>query len=132
MHLIRHQVEYLLDKQVPSILKDIDQDSGQAKEYIHMMGEAGKVKMTWWQAQIDAYQQQESWVWRPVYNVHTMWWPFLGMGCVMFVLGLGMMSVQGNYNEIEWDYTDCNCTDTGIKAMDHLETHGQLIASVPS
>lgn len=93
------------------------------------MGEAGKVKMTWWQAQIEAYQQQESWVWRPVYTVHTMWWPFLGMGCVMFVLGLGMMSVQGNYNEIVWDYTECYCNQTGVaadtKAMDYLNETGK-------
>eukprot|EP00092_Neocalanus_flemingeri_P093164 GFUD01118385.1.p1 GENE.GFUD01118385.1~~GFUD01118385.1.p1 ORF type:complete len:372 (-),score=121.52 GFUD01118385.1:121-1107(-) len=51
-----------------------------------------------------------------------MWGPFLVMGCVMLVLGGGLLYVQGGYNEVEWDYTDCICRGTGMNATDYLQT----------
>ena len=67
----------------------------------------GRDKKSWWQKQVHDYKQQKSWVWRPVYTVHTMWFPFFCMGCIMLFWGIVLFKVQGNYNEIEWDYTDC-------------------------
>jgi len=75
------------------------------------MVEEGREKMTWWQKQVHDYKQQESWVWRPEYTVHTMWRPFLCMGCFMLFWGIVLLAWQGNYNEVEWDYTDC-CNQT--------------------
>eukprot|EP00092_Neocalanus_flemingeri_P079894 GFUD01099568.1.p1 GENE.GFUD01099568.1~~GFUD01099568.1.p1 ORF type:complete len:390 (+),score=109.37 GFUD01099568.1:145-1170(+) len=51
-----------------------------------------------------------------------MWGPFLVMGCVMLVLGGGLLYVQGGYNEVEWDYTDCTCEGTDKNATDYLQT----------
>ena len=88
----------------------------------------------WLKDQIEKYKQQESWVWQPKYTVHTMWKPFLFMGLVMLILALGLLIVQGNYNEIEWDYTNCNCSRTAtadpwhswkdINSEDYLKTKG--------
>jgi len=66
---------------------------------------------SWWQRQVHDYQQQRSWVWRPVYNVHTMWFPFLCMGIIMSLGAAILLPWQGDYNEIIWDYTDC-CNNT--------------------
>eukprot|EP00092_Neocalanus_flemingeri_P104941 GFUD01134458.1.p1 GENE.GFUD01134458.1~~GFUD01134458.1.p1 ORF type:complete len:363 (-),score=114.29 GFUD01134458.1:312-1400(-) len=67
----------------------------------------GEEKKTWLGIVKESYQQQTSSVWTPEYTVHTMWGPFLVMGCVMLVLGGGLLYVQGGYNEVVWDYTDC-------------------------
>jgi len=75
------------------------------------MVEEGREKKSWWQKQVHDYKQQKSWVWRPVYTVHTMWFPFFCMGCFMLFWGIVLLTWQGDYNEIEWDYTDC-CNQT--------------------
>eukprot|EP00092_Neocalanus_flemingeri_P021504 GFUD01023322.1.p1 GENE.GFUD01023322.1~~GFUD01023322.1.p1 ORF type:complete len:372 (+),score=104.06 GFUD01023322.1:91-1206(+) len=82
----------------------------------------GEEKKTWLGRVKESYQQQTSSVWTPEYTVHTMWGPFLVMGCVMLVLGGGLLYVQGGYNEVEWDYTDCICRGTGMNATDYLQT----------
>eukprot|EP00092_Neocalanus_flemingeri_P033056 GFUD01035950.1.p1 GENE.GFUD01035950.1~~GFUD01035950.1.p1 ORF type:complete len:521 (-),score=149.13 GFUD01035950.1:312-1874(-) len=82
----------------------------------------GEERKTWVVRVKESYQQQTSSVWRPEYTVHTMWGPFLVMGCVMLVLGGGLLYVQGGYNEVEWDYTDCICQGSGMNATDYLQT----------
>eukprot|EP00092_Neocalanus_flemingeri_P044398 GFUD01049227.1.p1 GENE.GFUD01049227.1~~GFUD01049227.1.p1 ORF type:complete len:378 (-),score=106.07 GFUD01049227.1:158-1267(-) len=82
----------------------------------------GEEKKTWLGRMKESYQQQTSSVWTPEYTVHTMWGPFLVMGCVMLVLGGGLLYVQGGYNEVKWDYTDCTCEGTDKNATDYLQT----------
>ena len=95
------------------------------------MVEEGREKMSWWKKQVHAYKQQESWVWRPEYTVHTMWRPFLCMGCFMLFWGIVLLAWQGNYNEVEWDYTDCCNQTKGSKFSSLLLCQGLYVNGNP-
>jgi len=84
------------------------------------MVEEGREKKSWWQKQVHDYKQQKSWVWRPVYTVHTMWFPFFCMGCFMLFWGIVLLAWQGDYNEVVWDYTDCCEERTKVGSCDSL------------